>query len=107
VQLNAAAALGEMGDPRAVAILLRALKTHDTTIIIGATSFYIKRGNTGSENTLIEVLENAGSGIMAQQFLTSGNSKLEQAASEWADKHGYRVMVQPGGGGGPTWGSAR
>ena len=106
IRRNAARALEETKDPRAVEALLAAWKEPDLGVIAGAYSFFIKRGETGSEGTLIQALNAYGNYAMAVDLLNCGNSALEAAASEWAGKHGYRV-TSGGGSGGPRWGSGQ
>jgi hypothetical protein len=79
---------------------LLALLEQEETVHIYPALIYI--GKSGTEEALIRALENYGDKSMAETFLNSGNPLLEEAAEEWAEDHGYRVM--PGGGGGTNWG---
>jgi HEAT repeat protein len=103
---NAAYALGEIDDPRAVSTLLEAWKERDFTVIVGADSFFIKRGEPGSEDVLIEALDEFGDRAMAHDLLSCGNAKLEGAVRVWAQKHGYQIITMPFGRS-TQWGSKR
>jgi hypothetical protein len=98
--------LGEIKDPRAVSALLAALMERETAAIAGAYTFFIERGEPGSEDALIETLGKTGNENMAQKFLNCGNTKLQQAARSWATSRGYRIFGIPSGGH-VEWGSAR
>jgi HEAT repeat protein len=114
-----AEALGQFNDPRAVSTLLAALRARDTAVIAGAAYFFIGRGEPGSEDALIEALDKLGNNVddstknMAQGFLNSGNSKLEQAARTWAARNSIPIMTTLPGiasgsrGRGVEWGSNR
>jgi len=72
------------------------------------STFYdiiIKKGYPGSEGSLIKALNTKGSSLMAEDFLNSGNSTLERAASDWALRNGFHVMPKIAGGTSPQWGS--
>jgi hypothetical protein len=97
VRGNAAEALGNIKDPRAVQALLAAFKESDLAVIAGAYPFFIRRGEPGSENALIQALNAHGNERMAIEFLYCGNSALEAASPEWAGAHGYKVLgLKPG-----------
>jgi hypothetical protein len=100
--------LAKVKDPRVESALLEALSQDDSAVIAGAYPFYIKKGKPGSEDALIEALYRFGNEEMAQNFLNSGDVKLEHAASEWATSHGFMTIMTPTfGGGRQQWGSAR
>jgi hypothetical protein len=105
VRSDAAEALDLIHDRRAGDALLLALRERNTSAIAGAYPFFIRRGDTGSEDALIEALQKSGTTGMAEAFLNSGNSKLEQAAVQWASSHGYQI--RPGGGQAIRWGGRR
>ena len=44
--------------------------------------------------------------MMAEDFINSGNEKLEEAAREWAKKNNYTIYEMPGFGG-KEWGSGK
>jgi HEAT repeat protein len=106
VRKGAAEALSNMNDPRAVSALLAAWKKGNSAVITGADFFFIQRGEPGSEDALIEALNQFGDREMAYDLLNCGNSKLEEAARAWAKSHGYQNMKIPGRGS-AQWGSAR
>jgi hypothetical protein len=68
------------------------LKKPDLAVIAGAFSFFIQRGEPGSEDALIQALNAYGDKDMAEAFLNRGNSALEAAARQWAVAHGYQVI---------------
>ena len=82
--------------------LLPYLEREKTVIIYYAL---IKIGKEGTESALIRALNRFGYVTMAEDYLNCGNPKLEKAAEDWADEHGYRVLPSFGGVGGVRWGS--
>jgi HEAT repeat protein len=101
-----ARALEDIGDSRADEPLMAGLKRGDLEVVAGAYAFFINKGEPGTENTLINALNQHGDKGMGEAFLNCGNDRLEQAARDWASKHGY-VIVSGGLAGGPIWGSLR
>jgi hypothetical protein len=97
VRRYAAGALGVLEVPRAVDTLLAGWREDDLLLIAGASAFFIRRGEPGSEDTLIRALKAHGSIGMAETYLNCGNSALEAAADEWARAHGFRVLQMRGG----------
>ncbi len=81
--------------------LLAMLKSPETTRIYWGL---IGLGRAGTVDELIAALNASGDETMAEDFLNSGNSKLEDAGHDWADSHGYTITTLPGFGGDP-WGS--
>jgi hypothetical protein len=113
VRWQAVEALGKINGPRAVAPLIAALKDADADVREGATDALgqilgklgtsavvplIRRGEPGTEDALIQALNESNDREMAEDFLNCGNSKLEDAAGAWASKHGYRIESNPGRG---------
>jgi HEAT repeat protein len=98
---RAATALEAIGDPRAYDVLLKAFRAHDTSVIMGASRFFIERGESGSEDGLIDALDKTASQdeaeSLAQEFLNCGNPKLEAAGQQWASAHGYRTFAVSAG----------
>lgn len=105
-RILASHALSQTNDPRAISALLAALAEHDKEVIAAAYPFFIGRGEPGSEDALIESLNWIDNFRMSEDFLNSGNAKLEEAARAWARQHGYQTKAAPGGGR-AKWGSAR
>jgi len=101
---SAARALGEIRDRRAANALQAAFKRRDAEAIVGSHNFFIERGEPGSEDVLINALEESGTISMADDFLSCGNAKLEEAARTWAKDSGHVVRRRSGA---ATWGSAR
>jgi HEAT repeat protein len=105
VRFAAAKALGDFKDSRAVNTLILALQHEDLEIIAGAYSFYINRGEIGSEALLVDALTKYGTSQMAVDFLNCGNPLLIEAATEWADSNGYYLYASTIIGNHPLWGS--
>ncbi len=106
VRRAAARALAEIKDPRAANFLLDAFAKHNWDVIAGANEFYIHRGQAGSEDTLIEALNQTGDEGMADALLNSGNDKLHEAAMDWASKNNYEIRYDAGGEP-TTWGKSQ
>jgi len=104
VRQSAARALGNINDPRAANFLLDAFAKHNWDLIAGASGFFIRRGQPGTEDTLIEALNQTGDEGMADVLLNSGNDKLHHAAMDWAGKNDYEINYE-GGGKPTTWGN--
>jgi hypothetical protein len=108
VRPHAAEALGRIKGPRAINALLAGLRKRDLLVIAGAYSFFIERGEPGSEDVLIRALNAVGSAEMAGDFLKCGNSALEEAARHWETTHGYYYFsFRISGGSNVRWGSGR
>lgn len=90
--------LGEI----AVEPLIEILNEDNRSVI----SILIEIGDQRAVNPLIDALNNYGDKGLAEVYLNSGNSDLEKAAFDWADRNGYIVKKEPGGGG-PSWGSGK
>jgi hypothetical protein len=82
-------------------ILLPYLKKSSTIHVYPAL---IRCGNRETVEALVEALNKHGDKKMAEHYLNCGNKSLENAAKQWAQVHGYTVVINPGGGGGPRWG---
>lgn len=67
--------------------------------------YFINLGIEGSDAALIRALNKYNSSDLAVDFLNCGNKKLDDAARDWAPKHGYKVINTSGGSAGPVWGS--
>ena len=106
VRKFAALAIGETDDPRVDEILIPSLKDKNLDVVEGAYRFFIRKGEPGSEDILIETL-NRGSWnrTMVMDFLNCGNSQLEKAASECAKKRSYPINSTPDPKA-PKWGQA-
>jgi len=77
----------------------------DIAFVIVAYPYLIEIGASGTEDILTEALNVYGFSMMAEDFINSGNEKLETAAREWAKKNNYTIYVMPGFGG-KGWGSS-
>ena len=91
-QWRAAQILGEISDPRVVSALLEAWNQRDTEVIAKAYVFFIEQGQPDSAGRLIAVLSEFGYGLMAEDFLNSGNENLAEAARGWATNHGLSII---------------
>ncbi|MBI2350539.1 MAG: hypothetical protein HYV00_03500, partial [Deltaproteobacteria bacterium] len=102
-----ALALGEIKDSRAVEFMVSALEDKDLAIVAGAYAFFIRQGVPGSEDILMNALNEHGYEVMAEDFLTCGNSELEEAAHKWALENESEIKPAPGSKNSPLWGSSR
>lgn len=91
---------------RALEPLLAALDENDVAVVAGAYSFFILRGEAGTESVLIRALEEYGHPEMVEHFINCGNSQLEEAGRRWASAHNFRIVPSRLGGG-PKWGERR
>lgn len=82
-------------------VLVPYLRDNRTVAVYGVL---IRLGSPGTEAALMEALDGFGTKEMAEDYLNCGNDKLEAAAEEWAQLHGYTIVAQ-GGRPGPYWGS--
>ena len=58
---------------------------------VDACHHYIRKGDASRINELWTLLLRFGDQTPAEDYLNCGRFELEQAAKEWAKKHGYRV----------------
>lgn len=72
-------------------VLRGILRKKDTEVIAEIYQTFLQKAYPGSEPALIEALNGHGTLSMAEDFLNCGNSSLEIAAQEWANKNGYQV----------------
>ena len=78
----------------------------DIAFIMVIYPYLIEIGASGTEDLLIEALNVYGFSMMAEDFINSGNEKLEVAAREWAKKNNYTIYEMPGFSG-KEWGSGK
>lgn len=106
VRYRSAWALGEIDDFRANKTLTDGLKKKNFTIIVGAYSFFIRKGIEGSETILFEALKKYGDSSMAMDFMNCGNNYLASAAEKWAKSKGLEIIRLSGvDSKSPKWGS--
>jgi hypothetical protein len=89
VQGKAGYALSRINDPRASSALQN--RRRELAEVARNYKSYIKKGNADLEDVMIDVLRFYGDEEMALIYLNCGNSKLEDAAEEWAKAHRRRV----------------
>jgi hypothetical protein len=85
---------------------MNALNDHNSKVILGIHTYFVKLGVPGSEGALIEALNKYPSRKIAEEFLNSGNPVLANAANEWATKYHQKLEQNTS----PTsvrWGSAQ
>lgn len=102
----AAAALVKMSsyNPHVIQPLISVLENQDLRGVAESYPFFIKLGRAGTEDILISALNRYGNGKMCVDYLNCGNTTLDEAARDWASRHGYQVYTAPGYHGGPKWG---
>jgi len=78
-----------------VPALREALRERDTAVIVGASRFFCKNLEPGWVDVLIEALNTSGTGSletfkldMALYLHATTDPKLQQAATDWAGRHG-------------------
>ncbi len=103
-QRNAALALSGIDNSQAKEALNLLIEQQKLSVIAYIFDYYIQEGIAGSEPVLIEALNRFGSTVMAEAFLNCGNSLLDEAATDWADRYGYDI-IQSNWGSYPKWGS--
>jgi len=102
VRKFAARALGEINDPKAAKYLDSAMKKKNMDVVSGAYRYYIRKGEQGTEDILIEVMQKCFyDKTMVLDFVSCENDKLKQAAEKVAAEHKYTL---PPGWSGPKWG---
>jgi len=94
-------ALAEIKDPTAAEFLDEAMRKKDLETISAGYVYYIKKGETGTEDLLIEALQSWYDKKMMCDFVHCGNEKLKQAADKAAKKRGQKVDSAWSG---PKWG---
>ncbi len=72
----------------------------------GVYDYVISRGESGTEDVLVDALNAYGEIRMARDFIGSENSRLAKAAEVWMDKNGYEQPAKKPESG-PKWGNAR
>ena len=87
-------------------IIVDEINKIDIAFAIVIYPYLIEIGASGTEDMLIEALNLYGFSMMAEDFINSGNEKLEEAAREWAKKNNYIIYEMPGVGG-KEWGGGK
>ena len=100
VRRFAAKALAEINDPSVAEFLDDAMKKKNLEIVSAAYRYYIKKGEAGTEDILIEALH-VYDKKMIFDFANCGNEKLKQAVDEVAKKRGLKISPDWSG---PKWG---
>ncbi len=100
---NAAKSLISIG-PDAITPLIKAQKENNLRLIADEYSFFICRGDPGSEALLVDAFYKYGNEKMAEDFAYSGNDRLKEAAFTWAKDHRYAIRGLLGAGNSLVWG---
>ncbi len=101
VRWFAARALGEINDSKVTRFLDEAMKKKNKEIISGAYRYYVRKGEPGTEDVLIEVMQGRYEKKMVLHLAHCGNEKLKKAGNEIAQKRGYALTADWSG---PQWG---
>jgi len=88
---------------RAEIALQQSLKERNMVVICAAASYYVSRGEAGTEDTLIDALNAAGEYWLAEYFLVCGHRKLEDAGRAWLKAHNRNIDSNTFG---QMWGQA-
>ena len=91
VRRAVAGALAYRSDLRVMTVLRSAFEAKRLAIIAGATPFFVKWGEDGTEAVLIKALNEFGNSDTAFVFLKSGNCQLQEAANAWARERDYTI----------------
>jgi len=118
-KFDTAMALGRSRNSRVMDVLRRRINEGDMAVISGAYKLVIRLGYPATEEFLAKTLDFVswdefggpaarGAGmawrlVMAEDFLNCSNPKLENAALQWAAKHGLNIVKKVGHAG-PKWG---
>jgi uncharacterized membrane-anchored protein YjiN (DUF445 family) len=85
-------------------VLLKDVESNNYRVIEDALYAFIAIGKKEIIRELIDTLNRKGTKIMAEAYLNCGNKELDDAARDWAYRHGYTIF--PGFGDAPVgWGS--
>jgi len=87
--------------PRALNTLNDAIQDENMDVIAGAYSFFIRKGEEGTEPLLEKAIYIYGTENMASDYLNSGHPQLEQAAKYWAETQSTTLPTDRKG---PRWG---
>jgi hypothetical protein len=74
-------------DPRIAPALKDALSRRDNAVIAGAFAQFLRIGEPGPEDALIEALQQNGDRWMAEGFEHCGNEELARAGDAWMTDH--------------------
>jgi HEAT repeat protein len=105
IRLAAATALVKMNSYHspALASILTTLDRNDLRGIADMYPFFIRLGKSGTEGLLVSALNRYGTSAMCVDYLNAGHAGLEDAARDWARRHGFNVHTTAGTRGGPKW----
>ncbi len=95
VRRGAVWSLAEIGGADVIEFFESAKVNQDLTTIVWGCQYYIKKGEEGSEDIIIDAFKKHGDKIAALVLLNCGNIKLSTVAKNWAKKHGYMVSSFP------------
>jgi hypothetical protein len=101
LQWHAAQALAEIGGPKVEAVLMDALRREDYDVMAGAHLFYVRRGGPEAEKAMLKLLEKSNDLAVAQGLIEEGSPRLVAAARKWAASRGFKLVKSPKGG--YTW----
>ena len=73
-------------------LFMSAIEKQRLEVVAGAYSFFILKGENGSEPVLIAALEKYGDKNMAIDFVNAGNETLSKAGIAWLKKNRYELI---------------
>jgi hypothetical protein len=79
--------------PTETFLISRLLSGNKQLIEYGVNAL-IELGGDDIVPEMIDVLENNGTGLIAQAYYDSGHKQLMETAGNWADGHGYRLAIE-------------
>ena len=93
--------------PNALSDLTTSINKQGIKKIADNYIFYIRLGQSGSENIILKALRYNFSYTMCLDLLNCGSSIIESGATEIARKNGYEVTSSIGSHSGPRWGGKK
>lgn len=92
-------------NPDAISDLTQAFDNGSLGAIAGNYPFYIRLGQQGSENLLLNALSAYFNREMCLDYLNCGNQAIEGGSKKIAEARGYNIFSKEGTHDGPKWGS--
>ncbi|ODS30640.1 MAG: heat repeat-containing PBS lyase [Candidatus Scalindua rubra] len=81
---------------RSKQILLKDIESNEYKVIENSLYAFIGIGKKEIIKDLITTLNREGTKTMAEAYLNCGNKELDDAARDWARRHGYSISTGPG-----------
>jgi hypothetical protein len=92
-------------NPDAVSNLTQAFDNGSLGAIANNYPFYIRLGQSGTEDLLLKALNAYFNRPMCLDYLNCGNQEIEEGSKKIAEARGYNIFSREGHHDGPQWGS--